>query len=157
MTTAATETFDRVLANLELFDDWQERYRYIIDLGSRLPEMEPADKTDANQVHGCQSTVWMKAWLNSDNGEPLIEFTADSDSHIVKGLLAILHAAYDRQRPCDIREFDVEARLAELDLQGHLSPTRQNGLHEMVRRIKALACEHCPTDDCPDDHCEPLD
>ncbi|MCG3181951.1 MAG: Cysteine desulfuration protein SufE [Phycisphaerae bacterium] len=150
MTQTANQTYDRVMGNLEILEDWPERYRYIIELGRKLPAMPADEKCEANRVHGCQSTVWVSARVvRSDPA--VIEFDADSDSHIVRGLLAILHAAYNGRTPCEIREFDVEQSLSGLGLQSHLSPTRRNGLHEMVRRVKALACEYCPIPGCPDD------
>lgn len=127
---------EEIKETFAFLDDWEERYRFIIDLGKSLPEMAPELKTDANLVRGCQSQVWLVV-------EPLpdgqLALTMDSDAHIVRGLIAIVLAALDHRTPQDILAADMEGLFAELDLLTHLSQTRGNGLVAMLNRIRALA------------------
>ncbi len=120
----------------EMFDAWEDRYRFLIDMGRDLPAFPTEAKTEANIVTGCQSQVWMIA-EGKDDGK--IEFTADSDSTIVKGLIAILRSVYSGYTPQEIIQFDVEGLLRNLGLDQHLSMGRRNGLAGMVTRIKTLA------------------
>jgi cysteine desulfuration protein SufE len=128
-------TSDDIVETLSFFDSWEDRYRYIIDLGKDLPEMDDALKTDERIVRGCQSQVWL---VDQTTGEE-IRFQADSDAHIVRGLLAIVLAAYNGKSRQQILDFDTEAYFSQLDLVRHLSPTRGNGLRAMVARIKDIA------------------
>lgn len=123
------ETFDL------LGDDWDERYRYIIELGRDLPPMDEADKNDASKVRGCASQVWMV--MSLDNAH--IQLAADSDAHIVRGLIAILLAAYQGKTPQEAKDFDIDGLMAELQLSQALSPTRTNGLLSMIKRIQLLS------------------
>tara|TARA_R110000823_G_scaffold47903_16_gene121913 strand:- start:2966 stop:3409 length:444 start_codon:yes stop_codon:yes gene_type:complete len=127
-----------IVDTLSFFDDWEDRYKYIIDLGKELPPMPDALKTDERKVRGCQSQVWID--FQFDNGR--MEMTVDSDAFIVKGLLGVVLAAYNNQTPEDVLAFDVEEYFGQLDLLGHLSPARGNGLRAMVGRIRAVAAEH---------------
>ncbi|MEX0652971.1 MAG: SufE family protein [Phycisphaeraceae bacterium] len=121
-----------------LFDDWEDRYRFIIDLGKQLEPVPAELKTEAHRVHGCQSTVYLVPRIQ--DGEPaVIEFLAESDAAIVNGLIGILKKLYSGQRAPDILAFDIDGFLHRLGLEEHLSPTRRNGLHEMVKRIRAIA------------------
>ncbi|MHA7879075.1 MAG: SufE family protein [Saccharospirillum sp.] len=129
-------TADDIVETLSFFDAWEDRYRYIIDLGKELPEMDDALKTDDRLVRGCQSQVWLEHALD-DGGH--LHLQADSDAHIVKGLLAVVLAAYNGKTSQEILDFDVEDYFARLDLVRHLSPTRGNGLRAMVRRIRETA------------------
>ena len=122
----------------EMFDAWEDRYRFLIDMGRDLPAFPADEKTDANIVTGCQSQVWMIA--DSKDGQH-IEFTADSDSTIVKGLIAILRSVYSGYTPRQIIDFDVNGLLQQLGLDQHLSMGRRNGLAGMVTRIKTLATQ----------------
>ena len=122
----------------EMFDAWEDRYRFLIDMGRDLPAFPAGEKTDANIVTGCQSQVWMVADSKDDEH---IEFLADSDSTIVKGLIAILRAVYSGYTPQEIIQFDVEGLLRDLGLDQHLSMGRRNGLAGMVTRIKTLATQ----------------
>lgn len=124
-----------VLDDLAFFDDWEERYKYIIDLGKDLPAMDPALQTADRLVKGCQSNVWMDVQSDSDT----LRFTVDSDAFIVKGLLVLVMAAFDGKRPDEILAFDVEGYFQQLDLERHLSPTRGNGLKAIVAKIQAIA------------------
>lgn len=126
-----------ILEDLEFFDDWEDRYRYIIDLGKKLPAMPEEFKTDANFVHGCQSQVWIHADYAADSNT--LHFLVDSDAHIVRGLAAMVMAAYNGQSPQAILGFDVDGYFGQTRLIQHLSPTRGNGLKSMVRKIRQAA------------------
>lgn len=141
MSTSQQEQADLYVDTFEMLGDWEEKYRFIIDLGRRLPPMDEADKTDASKVRGCLSSVWVVAAHRDVDGERVIDFVADSDSAIVKGLVAILHSLYSGRTAREILEFDIDALFERLDLARHLSMGRRNGLAEMVKRIRALAAE----------------
>ena len=128
-------TADDILDTLGFFDDWEARYKYIIDLGKELPDMDAQKKDDAHLVRGCQSQVWIDAHRQGDR----LWFETDSDAFIVKGLLGVILAAYNGKTPAEVLAFDVEDYFAQLDLLKHLSPTRGNGLRAMVKRIRAMA------------------
>ncbi|MAZ75994.1 MAG: hypothetical protein CMH31_01680 [Micavibrio sp.] len=122
--------------NFTLFDDWEDRYRYLIDLGKELPPMDEALKTEETLVKGCMSRVWMIA-ETSENGS--IHFTADSDAHIVRGLIALVLVAYQGKTPEEIGIIDIEETFKKIGLDQHLSPNRRNGFFAMVERVKALS------------------
>lgn len=126
---------DDIVDDLEFFDDWEERYKYIIDLGKELSPMDESLHTPERLVKGCQSNVWIEV----DEQEGRLQFLVDSDAHIVKGLLALVMAAYQNKTPEQIVQFDIEGYFTRIDLQRHLSPTRGNGLQAMVSRIKTIA------------------
>ena len=126
-----------ILEDLGFFYDWEDRYRYIIDLGKKLPPMPEALKTDANFVHGCQSQVWINSDYNA--ADNTVNFLVDSDAHIVRGLAAMVMAAFNHQSPQAILAFDVDAYFKQTQLIQHLSPTRGNGLKSMVRKIRQAA------------------
>jgi len=126
-----------LLDNFELLDDWMERYRYIIELGKRLPELPESQRTAENKVLGCQSQVWLVV-AESDDPERIV-FAADSDAYIVRGLVAILLVMFSGKTRDEIRALDPRPTFAELGLDQHLSQGRSNGLLSMVGRIKALA------------------
>lgn len=128
-------TSDEIIETLSFFDSWEDRYKYIIDLGKELPEMDDALKVDEYLVRGCQSQVWLVPEASSEQ----IVFQVDSDAHIVKGLLALVLAAFNGKTPKAILNFDVEGYFEQLDLVRHLSPTRGNGLKAMVQKIKETA------------------
>ena len=128
---------DSILEDLEFFDDWEDRYRYIIDLGKKLPPMPEELKTDANFVHGCQSQVWIHA--DYDAGSNTLNFLVDSDAHIVRGLAAMVMAAFNHQSPQAILDFDIDRYFGQTQLIQHLSPTRGNGLQSMVKKIRQAA------------------
>lgn len=125
--------------DLGFFDDWEERYRYLIDLGKALPEMPDNLKTPDNIVHGCTSQVWLKANLSSETNQ--VQLQMDSDALIVRGLLALVAAAYAGKPPEAIVAYDINALFDRLDLLSHLSMTRGNGLQAMVQRIQSLSAE----------------
>ena len=128
---------DDIRDTFAFLDDWEERYRFLIDLGKALPALPDADKTDERLVRGCQSLVWLVPTYDPDAHR--LHLDIDSDAHIVRGLIAIVLAAYNDHAPEEVLAFDVEALFDELDLMAHLSPTRGNGLRAMVARIRREA------------------
>jgi len=124
-----------IIDTLAFFDSWDDRYKYIIDLGKELPPLPDSERIDENIIRGCQS----KVWLSAEQREEHLYFQVDSDAFIVKGLLGIVMAAYNSKTPQQILDFDIEAYFAEIDLMRHLSPTRGSGLQAMVARIKTIA------------------
>jgi len=138
-------TPDEIVEALSFFDSWEDRYRYIIDLGKELPSLAPEFRSEANLIRGCQSQVW----LVHRAAEGRLFFEVDSDAIIVRGLLGIVLAAYNGRTPGEIKSFDIHGYFDRLDLLRHLSPTRGSGLQAMVRRIQSLADESV-TDQSPD-------
>ena len=128
-------TTDDILDTLSFFDDWEERYKYIIDLGKQLPAMADEKKTEQYLLRGCQSQVWIDS--AEENGK--LMFEADSDAHIVRGLLGVVLTAFNNKTPAEILAFDIDGYFAQIDLVKHLSPTRGNGLRAMVQRIQETA------------------
>lgn len=128
-----------LLEEFRLFDNWEDRYSYLMDLGRELPPMAPEDRIEENRVQGCQSQVWIKGNVCCAAEGPIVTFDADSDSAIVKGLVAILHRIYSGQPARAILEFDIAGLLQQLQLEEHLSMNRRNGLFSMIQRIKHLA------------------
>jgi len=121
--------------NFSLMDDWEDRYKYLIDLGDTLPDMPDVFKTDASKVRGCMSQVWMVlGW----DGDKRLTMLADSDAQIVRGLIAVLCTVFAGKTVDEIRQIDVEAVFAKLGLDQHLSPNRRNGFFSMVERVKAF-------------------
>ena len=132
-----TVTADDVAETLEFFDDWEDRYRYIIDLGKDLPGLPEELKTDERFIHGCQSQVWIDHQVDGASGN--VQFAVDSDALIVRGLAAMVLAALNDRPPAEITGYDVEGYFERLDLLKHLSPTRGNGLRSMVERMVSVA------------------
>lgn len=124
-----------IVDTLSFFDSWEDRYRYIIDLGKELPPMAESLRSEEYLVRGCQSQVWLVHELRDKQ----LFFQADSDAFIVKGLLGVVLAAYNGKTPEQILAVDIEAYFASLDLMQHLSSTRGNGLKAMVKRIQDTA------------------
>lgn len=124
-----------ILEALDFFDSWEDRYKYIIDLGKELLPMDQAQRTEEHLVRGCQSQVWLVAKHDADK----LYFEADSDAFIVKGLLGVVLAAYNAKTPAQITAFDIDAYFEQLNLLKHLSSTRGNGLQAMVKKIQAIA------------------
>lgn len=133
-------TSDTLVEDLSFLDDWEERYRYIIDLGKKLPDLPDDVKTDQNLLQGCQSQVWIQHHFDPATGK--LRFDVDSDAFIVKGLLAMVLAAYNERTPADILAFDIEGYFNQTGLIKHLSPTRGNGLKSMVKKIQSIAQQH---------------
>jgi cysteine desulfuration protein SufE len=128
------EIQNEIIDEFSMFEDWEERYQYMIDLGKDLPLIEEDFKTEANIIKGCQSKVWVHATLNEDK----IEFTADSDAIITKGIIAILIRVFSNQPPQAIIDADTSF-IDQIGLKEHLSPTRANGLVSMVKQLKMYA------------------
>lgn len=121
---------------LGFLDGWEDRYRYIIDLGRQVPAMPESDRTDERLVRGCQSQVWLDGACDEAGR---LHFRIDSDAHIVRGLIALVLAAFEGKRAEDVLTYDIDGYFAQLDLLSHLSPTRGNGLRAMVTRIRDIA------------------
>ena len=128
------EIQDEIVDEFSMFDDWMQRYEYIIELGKNLPLIKEEFKTDENIIKGCQSKVWLKGEQNDDK----IIFTADSDAILTKGIIAILIRTFSNQKAMDILEADMSS-IDEIGLKEHLSPTRANGLVSMIKNIKMYA------------------
>lgn len=133
-----TQNLDDLVENFSLFDDWEERYRYLIDLGRTLPALPEDKKTDEALVKGCTSRVWLHV---QGQTEGRYHFEADSDAHIVRGLVALLLTAYDGKTAAEIAAVDIEGFFDSLGLNQHLSPNRRNGFFAMVEKIKGIAGE----------------
>ena len=128
------EIQDEIIDEFAMFDDWMQRYEYIIELGKNLPLIEEEFKTDDNIIKGCQSKVWLKGEQNDDK----VTFTADSDAILTKGIIAILIRVFSNQKASDILNADTDF-IDEIGLKEHLSPTRANGLVSMIKNIKMYA------------------
>ena len=127
------DELDALAAEFETLDDWEDRYRYIIDLGRELEPLSEAEHDDANKVRGCASQVWL---VTDPEAGGRLHFRGDSDAHIVRGLIAILLRLYSDRRPEEILSFDANAAYERLGLAGALSAQRSNGLFSMVERIR---------------------
>jgi cysteine desulfuration protein SufE len=135
-------TIDEIRENFALLEDWDDRYRYVIELGRTLDPMPQAEHSAANKVQGCASQVWLSRQLaRSDDNEPVLKYLGDSDAHIVRGLIAILLTLYSGRTPRQILATDAIAVFDELGFREHLTPQRSNGLRSMVERIRADARE----------------
>ncbi len=133
-------SLDEIRETFALFDDWEDKYRYLIDLGKDLAAMAAEQKVEANLVRGCQSQVWLLVEpKTNDQQQPALALTIDSDAHIVRGLAAVVSAALSGRTASDIVAFDAQALFTELELLQHLSPTRGNGLRAMVTKIQQAA------------------
>jgi cysteine desulfuration protein SufE len=129
------EIQDEVIAEFSELDDWMDRYAYIIDLGNALPPLDEKHKTPQNLIEGCQSRVWVNAELSADGK---VQFEADSDAIIVKGIISLLIKVLNNQTPQDILDADLHF-IDQIGLSEHLSPTRSNGLLAMVKQVKIYA------------------
>ena len=136
---ASDSKVEEIIEDFEYLESWEDRFRYIIDLGRKLTPMGDDLKNEETKVDGCTSQVWMVA---KRSGAPaVLSFTADSDAHIVRGLIAILLAIYDGRQPDEILGIDAKSMIARLGFEQHLSPNRANGLYAMVGRIRQFALE----------------
>ncbi|NVJ98720.1 MAG: SufE family protein [Alphaproteobacteria bacterium] len=129
-------TIVEILDTFEFLDDWEERYRYVIDLGKKLPPLAAEEMTDDYKVRGCQSQVWL---VPETDSEGRIHLRGDSDAHIVKGLVALMLLIYSGKTAKEILDTDAKGMLDKLGLASHLSPMRANGLFSMVERIRNIA------------------
>ena len=131
---------DQLVENFAMLGPWEERYRYLIELGRKLPPMPADEKSEASKVRGCMSQVWLTAHRRP-GPPPTLEFHGDSDAHIVKGLIALLFKLYDGRTPQDIAALDVKAVFERLGLENHITMNRRNGFYAMVERINLLASQ----------------
>jgi cysteine desulfuration protein SufE len=131
---------DEILDNFSLLDAWDDRYRYVIELGRMLEPLPEAERNEANKVQGCASQVWLATHRRPDGEDgPVLSFVGDSDAHIVRGLIAILFAIYSGKNARDILSTDAVALFDRMGLREHLTPQRSNGFRSMVERIKSDA------------------
>ncbi|MEO0911557.1 MAG: SufE family protein [Pseudomonadota bacterium] len=131
--------FDEIAGNFEFLEDWEDRYRYVIELGKEMPELAAALRVDATKVEGCASQVWIVPEIDGHGPSAQLSFQGDSDAMIVRGLIAILITLYSGKSASEILSIDPEAAFKRLGLSGHLSAQRSNGLRAMVARIRGLA------------------
>ena len=130
---------DNLIADIKFFDDWEDKYRYIIDLGKTSPSLSEEDKNEKNKVDGCASQVWFLVKQEEENNDKLLYFKGDSDALIVKGLAIILFSIFSGKTPKEIIEIDAFEKLKELNLEKNLTMQRSNGLSAMIKRIKQEA------------------
>ncbi len=132
-------SIEQIIDDFDVLDNWDDRYRYVIELGRKLAPLPESDHNDKNKVLGCASQVWLTSETKSGANGPVMEFHGDSDAHIVKGLIAILFALYSGQPARKIIETDAIALFKQLGLGEHLTPQRSNGFRSMVERMRADA------------------
>ncbi len=125
-----------IIDNMSFFDSWEDKYRYIIEIGENLPELSPEFLTEEWKVKGCQSQVWLVPQKNADN---TLSFLGTSDAMIVKGLIGIVLSIYNNKTSSEIKSMDIDGIFASLGLREHLSPSRRNGLEAMIEKIKHYA------------------
>jgi cysteine desulfuration protein SufE len=131
---------EEIMANFSVLDDWDDRYRYLIELGRELPPLDQSAYNDANKVQGCASQVWLQTNVRPNGATgPVLIFSGDSDAHIVRGLIAILFAIFSGRSARDILATDALAQFESMGLREHLTPQRSNGFRSMVERIRAEA------------------
>lgn len=131
-------SLETITDDFAFLDDWEDKYRYVIEIGNSLPDMPESEKTAANKVNGCVSQVWL-ATSTGDGSDPVVTFRGDSDAHIVRGLVAIMIAALSGRKASEIGSFDAAELLKSLGLEDNLTPQRSNGLRAMVARMKEEA------------------
>lgn len=132
---------DELVENFEMLGPWDERYRYLIDIGRRLPALPEAERNDSNKVRGCMSQVWL---VGHQDEQGRMRFSGDSDAFIVKGLIALLFKLVDGRRPDAILATDIGDAFARLGLENHVTANRRNGFYAMVERIRAMCREAAP-------------
>ena len=126
-----------IIENFEVLDDWDDRYRYLIELGRELPPLSPSAHNDANKVQGCASQVWLETDLRPNGADgPVLSFSGDSDAHLVRGLIAVLFAMFSGKSAKDILTIDAIRLFERMGLREHLTPQRSNGFRSMVERIR---------------------
>jgi cysteine desulfuration protein SufE len=134
---SAPMTVDEIIENFALLEEWDDRYRYLIELGRTLPPLSDADRSNANKVQGCASQVWLATKVQPNGaGGPVLSFDGDSDAHIVRGLIAVLFTLFSGKHARDILTTDAIALFEKLGLREHLTPQRSNGFRSMVERIR---------------------
>lgn len=137
----ASEAFEEIVETFGFLDDWEDRYRHVIELGRAMPALDEAVKVPATKVEGCASQVWLLPRIEGQGPAARFDFQGDSDAMIVRGLIAILHALYSGLPVAEAARVDAQAELARLGLDAHLSSQRSNGLRAMVGRLRKLAAE----------------
>ena len=137
----ATAAFEDIAETFEFFDDWEDRYRHVIELGRAMPHLDTAFRVPAFKVDGCASQVWIRPVIAGQGPSATFDFQGESDAMIVRGLIAILHALYAGISAADIADVDAPAELGRLGLNDHLSAQRSNGLRAMVQRIRTTAAD----------------
>ncbi|MCB1877651.1 MAG: SufE family protein [Chromatiales bacterium] len=133
------EQIDRIVETFEFFEDWDDRYNYMAELGQKLPAFPEADHLDDNKVHGCVSQVWITVRSQEQGGKVVLQFQGDSDTAIIKGIVAILLSIYSGKTAEQALEVDVDAIFERLGIFDHLSPNRHVGVYAMVEKFRALA------------------
>ncbi|KKB82716.1 cysteine desufuration protein SufE [Devosia limi DSM 17137] len=136
-TQALPPAFQDIAENLSYLDDWEDRYRYLIELGQALPRLDDTEKSDVNKVQGCVSQVWLAAHSDVSDGKTILTYRGESDAMIVQGLVAILLALYSGRPAAEIAETDAIALFDKMGLREHLTTQRSNGLIAMVNRIRS--------------------
>ncbi len=136
-----TPAFEEIAETFAFLDDWEDRYRHVIELGRAMPPLDPAFKVDALKVQGCASQVWLRPVIAGQGAGALFDFDGESDAMIVRGLIAVLHALYAGLPVDQVLAVDAPGELKRLGLEEHLSSQRSNGLRAMVGRIRSVAAE----------------
>ncbi len=139
MELLALREFEEIAEDFEFLEDWEDRYRYVIELGKTMEPMDPALQVPASKVEGCASQVWIVPRISGTGAEARFDFAGDSDAMIVRGLIAILHRLYSGMPVADVPNLNARAMFERLGLDQHLSAQRSNGLKSMVERIQAIA------------------
>jgi len=135
----ASDAFEEIVETFEFLDDWEERYRHVIDMGKAMAPLDDSVKLPATKVDGCASQVWLVPEIEGDGAAAVLRFTGDSDAIIVRGLIAVLHALYDGLSMEQVLAVDAQGELARLGLQDHLSSQRSNGVKAMISRVREIA------------------
>ena len=135
----ATEAFEEIADTFEFLDDWEDRYRHVIELGKAMPPLDAAFRVPATKVDGCASQVWIRPMVEGSGPAARFDFQGESDAMIVRGLIAVLHALYSGLTVNEVLGVDAAGELARLGLNDHLSAQRSNGLRSMVERIRVIA------------------
>ena len=128
-------SFNNIIDDFEFLENWEDKYKYIIDMGSSLTALKSNDYNDDNKVEGCASQVWLVVEENSKQGKTILKFNGDSDAYIVKGLIAIIFALFSEKTPSEILEIDPMSELKKLNLEENISQQRSNGLTAMINRV----------------------
>lgn len=135
----ATARFEEIVEDFDFIDDWEDRYRYVIDLGKKMTPLNDGQKIPATKVEGCASQVWIVPEIDGDGANARIGFQGESDAMIVGGLIAVLHALYDGLTPAEALKVEAQEEMGRLGLDQHLSSQRSNGLRAMIQRIRQIS------------------
>lgn len=135
----ATERFEEIVEDFEFIDEWEDRYRYVIDMGKKMAPLSESQKIPATKVEGCASQVWIVPEIEGEGSNTRIGFQGESDAMIVGGLIAVLHALYDGLTPAEALKVEAQEEMGRLGLDQHLSSQRSNGLRAMIQRIRQIS------------------